>query len=258
MISKIKCLIYISIFAANLIFAQNLVKSTTQEEYNYMKNGYKVQLEQGLDMKKGYSINNNLSKNITVKSYEFGFKHLERSDKTFAGYIVKAVSKTWGNTYWYCIPNSNDLLEQFMKQMSTLDLQMSVSFVKAFLQFQVELNSNLTPTTTEEYNYISKGLATMVSQGLDMKKGYKIYNEKTTKCVVDDSNQFDYTPLIREKDNSVAGIIVKYNNKKDKFYCIPNQVGAEFDSLYQEIYLFEYRKLIAFFKANIMYYNRIK
>lgn len=32
------------------------VEPTTQEEYNYVTKGYKIQIESGLDMKKGYSI----------------------------------------------------------------------------------------------------------------------------------------------------------------------------------------------------------
>lgn len=51
-------IIFISIlFSANL-FAQTAtqkIKPTTQEEYNYVTKGYKIQSESGLDMKKGYS-----------------------------------------------------------------------------------------------------------------------------------------------------------------------------------------------------------
>lgn len=34
---------------------QSLPKPTTEEEYNYLSKGYKIQIESGLDMKKGYS-----------------------------------------------------------------------------------------------------------------------------------------------------------------------------------------------------------
>ena len=31
---------------------------TSEEEYNYLTKGYKVQIESGLDMKKGYALHN--------------------------------------------------------------------------------------------------------------------------------------------------------------------------------------------------------
>ncbi|WP_421799825.1 hypothetical protein [Haliscomenobacter sp.] len=34
----------------------SFAQGTTQEEYNYVTKGYKIQQESGLDMKKGYSI----------------------------------------------------------------------------------------------------------------------------------------------------------------------------------------------------------
>ena len=37
-----------------LVYSVNAISQTTLEEYNYVSKGYKVQLESGLDMKKGY------------------------------------------------------------------------------------------------------------------------------------------------------------------------------------------------------------
>jgi len=38
-----------------LVLCENsFSQSTTQEEYNYITKGYKIQVESGLDMKKGY------------------------------------------------------------------------------------------------------------------------------------------------------------------------------------------------------------
>lgn len=42
-----------STFFGLVVFFTNLYFQTTQEEYNYITKGYKIQLESGLDMKKG-------------------------------------------------------------------------------------------------------------------------------------------------------------------------------------------------------------
>ena len=50
---KVLATLLFSLFTVVLL-AQ--VEPTTQEEYNYVTKGYKIQQESGLDMKKGYSI----------------------------------------------------------------------------------------------------------------------------------------------------------------------------------------------------------
>jgi len=50
-----KLLLSIALFASFNIYGQSIkTLGTTLEEYNYITKGYKVQIESGLDMKKGY------------------------------------------------------------------------------------------------------------------------------------------------------------------------------------------------------------
>lgn len=43
-----------TLILAAAFFSVTLFGQTTEEEYNYLTKGYKVQIESGLDMKKGY------------------------------------------------------------------------------------------------------------------------------------------------------------------------------------------------------------
>ncbi len=54
-----------------------------------------------------------------------------------------------------------------MKKMKLLLLLilLSLTYLKSYSQ-------TISPTTIEEYNYITKGYKTMIESGLDMKKGY--------------------------------------------------------------------------------------
>lgn len=52
-----------------LISITSSFAQTTQEEYNYITKGYKVQLESGLDMKKGYSFKD-LGNSTVTSGYE--------------------------------------------------------------------------------------------------------------------------------------------------------------------------------------------
>ncbi|WP_431213905.1 hypothetical protein ACQ86N_03160 [Puia sp. P3] len=78
------------------------------------------------------------------------------------------------------------------------------------------------PTTEEEYNYITRGYQTQVSQGLDMKKGYHFANLFDTKI---SNYTFTAKALIRDVSNEIAGIlIITHSQIWDKTYymCIPH------------------------------------
>jgi hypothetical protein len=62
-------------------------------------------------------------------------------------------------------------------------------------------------TTREEFNYMSKGFARMVSEGLDLKKGY--YLSDTARFTVNDNKyRFTFFNFKRSADKSLAGTIV--------------------------------------------------
>lgn len=125
-------------------FASSQIKKgiTSEEEFNYMSKGYKTQLESGLDMKNGYSVDN--GQNIESGAYSFTFIKLFKNvsnDITNVGTIVKAKSNNYGNTYWFCIPvNNNVLLEKSINEINKLDEPMTTAFFNSYLFYKEYLN----------------------------------------------------------------------------------------------------------------------
>lgn len=78
------------------------------------------------------------------------------------------------------------------------------------------------PTTEEEYNYVTRGYAAQISEGLDMKKGY---NFKDLGTVQQGNYSFTIKILLREATNEVAAqlIIVKSLQWNHTYYiCVPH------------------------------------
>ena len=112
-------------------FAQS---PTTQEEYNYATKGYKIQLESGLDTKKGYIIKDAFIYGGSP-NYSFTFKYLIREgNNELACILIIAKSITWGNVYYLCLPNQldNPLYIEFLKSISIWDKPMLLEYQKAF------------------------------------------------------------------------------------------------------------------------------
>ena len=109
-----------------------LISSTTEEEYLYMSKGFKVQIESGLDNKRGYIVNNPIKFDITNYSFEY-FEILRETNKSSIGYVVKATSKVWSNTYYFAIPQKNeDLLKKSFEEISKLDDNMTTAFFQSY------------------------------------------------------------------------------------------------------------------------------
>lgn len=120
------------------IYSQDKPKGTTQEEYNYMTKGYQIQLSSGLDVKKGYRIEDLY--NFDANPYNFEFKAFVRDNNTLAGIILVSTSKLWGNVYYSAIPVNNDeLLANFNARLLDWDEPM----VTAYGYASTSLMSNL-------------------------------------------------------------------------------------------------------------------
>lgn len=122
--------IFLLVLTCTTVFGQ---APTTQEEYNYITKGYKIMLESGLDVKKGYLIID--VKDYTTSSYTFSFKYLVREQPNeVAAILVIAKSILWGNTYYVCIPNSteNMLYPQYTSVISAWDKSMLLEYHKAY------------------------------------------------------------------------------------------------------------------------------
>lgn len=95
---------------------------TSLEEYNYMVKGYKIQIESGLDMKKGYEFRTDTSTEIA----ELNKMGLEFKDLYFVAknsYRGTLLIAKIGEIKWYiCIPakNSDDeVWNKYFEQLQT-------------------------------------------------------------------------------------------------------------------------------------------
>lgn len=93
---------------------------TTLEEYNYCIKGYKVQIESGLDMKRGYFI----GQEKTLPKYKtatVSFIELYREDPSpnLAATIVRIT--TGAGTKYLCIPNKMANNELWLKYFEDFD-----------------------------------------------------------------------------------------------------------------------------------------
>jgi hypothetical protein len=110
-----------------------------------------------------------------------------------------------------------------------------------FTLFILLPNVSNSQTTTEEFNYLTKGLKIQLENGLDLKKGYKI--EEIDKARVA-SRSVILSKLSRISDNSIAAYLLRY--QKDEYsaveyICIPHPNSSQvikdlfFESLKPEI-----------------------
>jgi hypothetical protein len=99
------------LFTISISFSQEeKINVTSLDEYNYMTKGYKIQKSSGLDMKKGYDLEN--IQNITKGNYIFSFNSLIRNEKKeLAGILIIAYSDVSGRTYHLGMPINNSELQ---------------------------------------------------------------------------------------------------------------------------------------------------
>lgn len=120
--NRLKFILLVICMPFNLhLYSQELPTGTTEEEYNYLSKGYKVQIESGLDMKKGYIFEN--FGEVKQTNYSFTFKLLIReAEKEVAGILVVTKSEISGNTYYVAIPvNNKDLMSKYYAVLSSWD-----------------------------------------------------------------------------------------------------------------------------------------
>ena len=113
-----------------VLLTTKLNAQTTTEEYNYVVKGYQVQLESGLDMKKGYEfidlvnprtgnspffITTTNERTATLKKL---VKSTETEKKTVAYLVV--YNKSGSSKEYICIPHPNSEKEILQKYWDTL------------------------------------------------------------------------------------------------------------------------------------------
>lgn len=98
---------------------------TTIEEYNYLTKGYPEMLRLGLDLKRGYRLDE--GKIFGDQYYKFDFKYLVReSSNEIAAILVITKSNYSGSTYYFCIPIKNPELEKdYYEKLSIWDCRIT-------------------------------------------------------------------------------------------------------------------------------------
>lgn len=101
---------------------------TTEEEYNYLTVGYKVQKESGLDMKSGYKFIDLFDN--TFSNYHFTGKLLLRTNKNeAAGIMIETTSNVSGRKYYFCIPyNNSTLYQRYLKDLDGWDYNITKAY----------------------------------------------------------------------------------------------------------------------------------
>jgi len=94
---------------------------TTVEEYNYMTKGYKIQIESGLDMKKGYFFND--IGEHQIGNYHFTIKNLVRENlRQLAGTLIISRSDVTNKVYYSAIPvNNPELMKLYASEIAKWD-----------------------------------------------------------------------------------------------------------------------------------------
>lgn len=123
------------LIAIALLFSLNIFAQTTEEEYNYVTKGYKVQMETGLDMKKGYAL-----KDLGTWSLNFGtdgtrdasFKGLYKDNATKPCAIMLIYKRpSTGYTEYYCIPTTDAPEALWNKTLDQINTHFSEASAKA-------------------------------------------------------------------------------------------------------------------------------
>lgn len=94
---------------------------TTMEEYNYMTKGYKIQVESGLDMKKGYYFED--MGGHKIGNYVFNVKKLIRENQQeLVGTLIISHAEISGKTYYTAIPvNNAELMKLYSAEVGKWD-----------------------------------------------------------------------------------------------------------------------------------------
>ncbi|OUJ69949.1 hypothetical protein BXP70_25750 [Hymenobacter crusticola] len=99
------------------------IAPTSQEEYNYATKGLKTQRAQGLDLKAGYTLQNDTELPIgttTVKIEDL----VRKQDNSLACVIAQVSSSKMAEPTYLAIPNAStggDIFKQYAKSVNDLD-----------------------------------------------------------------------------------------------------------------------------------------
>lgn len=128
---KIKILYFILFISYNL-FGQEKASEliyTTTEEYNYLTKGLKIQVDSGLDMKKGYVLDYFYGGNDSNYNFQFAYL-IKTDDNVIKGISVKIYSQVSKNDYYLCIPiNDDSLFIEYKNQINKFTEPLAKSYL---------------------------------------------------------------------------------------------------------------------------------
>ena len=139
-----------------LIASLSAMGQTTQEEYNYITKGYKIQVESGLDMKKGYSffdLRPAVLKWANGEARNCYFKALVRDGESKPCAIMMIYKRfDVGAEYYICIPtlNADAVWQQTFQDM------MKISEADDFKELLQTMVWSLMKLSSEIMGYVEK------------------------------------------------------------------------------------------------------
>lgn len=105
---------------------------TTSEEYNYVAKGYKVQIESGLDMKKGYEFKDVYAAEIDGR--KIVYRELIKDGKDLRAIMAIFTGKN-GQTNYFCIPLGDASKEINQVYFNSINANIDNSEALNFYQF---------------------------------------------------------------------------------------------------------------------------
>ncbi len=102
-----KTIIISALVALTSIFSTAIFAQTTQEEYNYLSKGYKVQIESGLDMKKGYELEDIDKQSTKERTAELKVLYRVKDNKKETAAYMVVYNRTGYAIEYICIPHPN-------------------------------------------------------------------------------------------------------------------------------------------------------
>ena len=233
---------------------------TTLEEFNYVTKGYKIQMESGLDMKRGYSVKDLTQLRVAPREVKVKvlFRNPEGNDDIQDSFTLlhrQAIAymlvykKDGVPDEYICIPHPNsdqDVKNLFWNQlynssmMSASERLQLISYMLSFcMDWSYSVPLSETPgTSIEEFNYVTKGYKVQQESGLDMKRGYQLFKEAEEKTSVrsaellqlgrvqNDNGQFDSAAF---STMQIAAYMLIYTKEgsPSEYICIPNPNSAK-------------------------------
>lgn len=119
-------LLFLTLGFCGFAFSQKQV-TTTDEEYNYLTQGYKVSLENGSDLKKGYELQK--FDEETYASFEYNYYLFIHSESKKTKAILVTITKDKNKKEYLCIPiNNEELFKKFIDKTHEIGLNMKHYF----------------------------------------------------------------------------------------------------------------------------------